>query len=199
MDNKAYQNIIINLGQMIVNFQPQEYLRKLGYTMEIAQTLAGVVFKDEIFERVDRGEFTLFEGVKLFSKKRPDLSADITKILTTEWFSVIKENQPFISLLQELHDQGKHLFIAAIFAQDGMNYMRNKYDFFKLFEDVVVSSEIKSTEPGQFYRTLIENNHLKIDSTVVTDWNHNNLTAATEIGLKTIQYTDVESLRNALS
>lgn len=183
---------------MVVNFQPMEYLNKLGYSMEIAHTLAGVVFKDEIFERVDRGELTLFEGVKLFSEKCPDLSADVTKILTLEWFSVLKENQPFINLLRELNDLGKHIFVATIFARDGMNFMRNKFDFFKLFDDVVVSSEIKSIAPGQIYRTLIERNHLNIDSTVVIDWNHDNLTAAQEIGLKTIQYADVESLRNSL-
>lgn len=194
------KHYILNLGGVLINFKPKDYLNSLGYTMQIAQELGITVFQDEIFHKVDRGEMTFFEGVSLFVKENPNskLSKDVTEILTHEWFSVLKENLELIRFLNTLHKNGAHLFIAAVFSKDGLAYMKKCFDFFDLFNDIVISSEIGSISPGKLYNTLIERNNLTPSQLTLIDNNPINLDIANKIGLKTIKYTSIEELKKQI-
>lgn len=196
-ESKCY---VFNLGRVLINFQPKDYLNSLGYTMQTAQDLGTTVFQDEIFHKVDRGEMTFFEGVSLFVKENSNskVSKDVAKILTHEWFSVLKENLELIKLLNTLHKNGAHLFIAAIFSKDGLDYMKKSFDFFNLFDDIVISSEIGSISTDKLYNTLIERNNLTPSQLTLIDNNSINLDIAKKIGLKTIQYTSIEELKKQL-
>jgi putative hydrolase of the HAD superfamily len=191
---------IFNLGGVLINFQPKDYLNSLGYTMEIAQKLSTTVFQSEIFHSVDRGELTFFEGVSLFVKENSNskLAEDVAKILTTEWFSVLKENLELIRLINTLHKNGDYLFIAAVFSKDGLAYMKKCFNFFDLFNDIVISSEIGSISPEELYNTLIERNSLTPTQLTLIDKNQTNLDIAKKMGLKTIQYASIEDLKKQI-
>ena len=191
---------IFNLAGVLINFQPKDYLNSLGYTMQIAQELGTTVFQSEIFHKVDRGEMTFFEGVSLFVKENSNskISQDVAKILTTEWFSVLKENLELIRLLDTLHKNGDHLFIAAVFSKDGLAYMKKCFNFFDLFNDIVISSEIGSISPEELYNTLIVRNSLSTAQLTLIDNNPINLGIAKKMGLKTIQYTSIQDLKKQM-
>jgi hypothetical protein len=200
MNMKQSNYCIFNLGGVLVNFQPKEYLSSLGYSMQTAQELATTVFQNEIFHKVDRGEMSFFQGVSEYVRENAGskLAEDVSKILTPGWFSVLTENNELTLFLKSLYDNKDHLYIAAVFSKDGLAYMKEKFDFFKLFDDTVLSCEAGTNSPEALYRILMERNGLEPAKLVLVDRDPSHLDIAQKMGMRTIHYTNVEELKSQL-
>jgi HAD superfamily hydrolase (TIGR01509 family) len=77
--------------------------------------------------------------------------------------------------------------------------MSKQYDFFKLFDGMVVSSELKRIKPDpEIFRHLLEGYSLNPQETVFIDDVKDNTEAAQKLGIVAIQFTTPEALRKEL-
>ena len=80
-----------------------------------------------------------------------------------------------------------------------MNIVFLRYEFFNLFEDMVISGEVKAVKPDtQIYRILLERNGLKAEECLYIDDSEDNIRGGRQVGLNTIQYQSSRLLRDAL-
>ena len=52
------KNIVFDLGRVLIEFNPTEYLRSFGFDEKTNTMLSNIIFKSEDWIKCDRGEYT---------------------------------------------------------------------------------------------------------------------------------------------
>ena len=80
-----------------------------------------------------------------------------------------------------------------------VEYLKNTYEFWPLFDGAVVSAELGMLKPQpEIYQALLSENNLKASETVFIDDMPYNVKGAEAVGISGIQFVDAEQCQNAL-
>ncbi len=75
------ENVIFDIGGVLVDFHTDDYYTGLGYSREMAKKLADATMRSKWWEEYDRGVFEDAEIRGFFEQDAPDLAEDIEKSL----------------------------------------------------------------------------------------------------------------------
>ncbi|MTI61997.1 MAG: HAD family phosphatase [Firmicutes bacterium] len=190
------KNVVFDLGNVLLSYDPRGYLEKKYDDEELINKLYNSVFKSEEWIGLDRGSISQQKAVEILTE-RHSFGSEVSDIFR-DWEEILQPIQGSIEILEELKDRGYSLYVLSNFHLEAFKLVAN-YDFFNNFDELVISAEINAVKPEpEIYRYLLANYSLSPEETVFIDDMEDNLLAAEDFGIKTIQFKNPVQLRGDL-
>ncbi|NLM41962.1 MAG: HAD family phosphatase [Firmicutes bacterium] len=196
---RKIRNVIFDLGNVLLKFNPGEYLESLFDQPELVQRLHRAVFSSPEWYMLDRGVITQEQAVNRLIKQYPDLAAEIT-VTFADWFSILKPISSNVEVVRSLKKSGYRLYVLSNFHKAAFEYVYEKYEWFSLFDGLVISYQHQTLKPEPaIYQILLARYTLIPEECVFIDDSLANLAAASEFGIKGVHYQSPDQLRLELN
>jgi glucose-1-phosphatase len=188
------RNIIFDLGNVLLNWKPAEYLKTKNYHSEKIEVLLNDVFNSEIWRQLDNGDFSLEEAINRISSKSI-LKKNEISLVFDQRIEILHPIENNVKLLPLLKKRGFSLYYLSNFPQDLFPEILRIHDFFRLFDGGIISAEVKLSKPDiRIYKMLLKKYNLKSEESLFIDDLHNNILGARETGITAIHLEDPEKL-----
>ncbi|WP_025673289.1 HAD family hydrolase [Salinivibrio socompensis] len=195
----GYQNIIFDIGNVIVRWSPEEIIRlTLGEAVD-AHAYANQVFQSETWQALNRG--TLIEAQ---AKQRFADDTALSPAQLEALFYYIKQTQiclyGSVDLLQSAKQAGYGVYALTDNVREIVAFLKQRYAFWSLFDGAIVSAEVGHLKPEPaIYQRLLDDYHLDPASCVFLDDRVANVEGAKAMGMAGIPFTDAQQGRAELA
>ena len=196
---KKIKNIVFDFGGVLLDWNPRYFYRTFFKDEKEMEYFLANICSDEWNVEQDRGR-PFAEGVKLLQLQYPEYREAI-RLYSDNWEDMLKGEFPdSVKLLHELKDQGYRIWGLTNWSAETIPVAYRKYDFFRLFDGIVVSGEEKLIKPDKrIFKVLLDRYMLDAGESVFIDDNHANITSAQELGFKAILFDNIINVRGQLS
>lgn len=193
-------NIVFDLGNVLLDFKPEEYLKQNYSDAELIEKLYQKLFSSPEWKQLDRGTLTRQEAVSKLGTQHPELKPKIKEVLSS-LDTLLQPKQETISLLETLAATDYNLYVLSNFHQQAYQEVAAEHDFFDHFDGLVISAQVNYIKPeAEIYEHLLTEYQLTPEKTVFIDDNRENLAGADEFGIKTIHFQgEVNRLKQKLA
>ena len=90
------------MGNVLLDFDPEQYLIDLNYQGKIKEKLKSEIFKTEEWLMLDRGTISQEEAVKIWQQRNPDLKAEIADVMA-EWEKILTVKKDSLETVSYTH------------------------------------------------------------------------------------------------
>lgn len=192
-----YKNIIFDLGNVLISFNPMEYL-KSKISEEKIQEVYKAIFQSEEWIMLDRGTITEKEAINNIIEKNSIYRDDIS-LAFEDWYAILKPIEETIKVLEDLKSKGYNIYYLSNFHELAFKEVSTKNSFFELFDGGVVSYEEKIIKPEEeIYRLILKRYNLTPSETIFIDDTKVNVEGAEKLGITTIFLENPRKLREEL-
>ncbi len=182
--------IIFDFGGVLINWDPHNLYNKYfaNDTTAIDNFLAEINFYT--WNLSQDGGYPFKQAVRELSAQFPQY-AHLIRAYDEEWEESVPGLIPgTIEILYKLKTIGYRLFGLTNWSAEKFPLVRHKYKVFDLFEDIVVSGEVKLIKPNPaIYNLLLQKIHLRPEECLLIDDSRHNLEVARKMGFETIHFT----------
>lgn len=191
----AIKNVIFDLGNVLIDFHPLEYIKSLGYDDLKANEILNSTIKDSIWNDMDRGIYqNRDEYIKAFCLKYPHLKEELTNFLSGPWMEnviiPIKENQKMIELVKQ---KGLKYYILSNYPKDAFAYTYDLCPFIRDADGMLISYSVLKLKPEkEIYLTLLSKYNLKAEECLFIDDLPCNIEGANAVGIKGIVHKNLD-------
>lgn len=188
------KNIIFDIGNTLLSFDPIGYLKKEFSNEEVLNSLYETIFKSPEWVSLDRGTITQKEAVMRFCSRQPSLEKEI-KYIMGSWSKILIPMEESITLLNYLKSTGCSIYLLSNFHEKAFEYIYDKFSFIKEVNGMVISYRVKLLKPEkEIYELLLKKYSLKPDQSVFIDDFDKNVEAAEKLGIHGICFKDAKSV-----
>lgn len=194
-----YKNIIFDLGGVVVDFSPRDFLLDYFMNKKAEDTVYDLTFGSKEWEDLDAGLITRAAAnrVMLENAARAGRTFEVQTVIE-EWEKILRTNRSTVKIMMQLKLAGYHLYYCSNIAADTMERLRQR-EFFPLFDGGIASCEVHVNKPDpKIFTLLMQKYHLVYEETIFVDDNRANAQAAYNLGITGIQYKNRKSLTRAL-
>ena len=192
--------IIFDFGGVLFEWDPRHLYRKLfnGNQEAMERFLADIDFYEWNLQQ-DKGR-PFAEGVAVLSQQFPHY-ADLIQAYNQRWEeSIIGSIQPTVDIAWGLKQAGYKLYALSNFSAEKFRFYRPRHEFFKWFDDILVSGEVTCIKPdARIYKLFLERIGRTAEECVFIDDSLPNIAAAKQLGFITILFESPQQLKNALN
>ena len=193
-----YKNIIFDLGNVLLDFNPRDYLKN-KISDDKLEDVFKAVFTSEEWIMLDRGTITEKEAINNIIRRNSTYIKEIN-LAFESWYDILKPIEESINILMSLKKNGYKIYYLSNFHQLAFAEVTKKNSFFELFDGGVVSYEEKLIKPEEdIYKLVLDRYKLNPSETIFIDDTKVNVDAANSIGIKGILFKDSEKLREELN
>ncbi len=192
------KNIIFDLGNVLLNFKPLEYLNTKISDLEKVQQIYEEVFRSDEWLMLDRGSITEQEAInKICSRNTED--GELIKLVMHNWYLLLTPIKDTVKVLKELKGLKYKNYLLSNFHLLAYEDVTKRYDFFKYFDGGIVSYKEKLMKPEKdIYKKLIETFKIHPKESIFIDDTEENTVVATKLGFESILFTNSLDLRKRL-
>ena len=182
-----------------MTWRPQEIIDSFYSDTALRESLRAHAFQHDDWLEMDRGTFDEAAVVGRFAARMRRPEAEL-RALFEHVRAALKPIEPTVALLRELHDQGYGLYGLSNMSASIFEYLSGRYDFFGLFDGIVVSAVAKmlKPEPG-IYEHLRARFALDFAECVYIDDMPANVEAARQLGLRALRFETTDQVRRELA
>lgn len=140
------KNIIFDMGNVLVSYQPQKIIAHYTTNPKDQQCLFEEIFHSVDWLKFDRGTITKDELAYNISQRIPTHLKHTSFELLNNWYDGIQPIQKMSSIIQTLKEQQYHLFILSNASSD-FHKFSHKIPCFNQFNGVFLSSDWHMLKP----------------------------------------------------
>jgi len=197
-DTPAITTVVFDLGGVLIDWDPRYLYRKLMAEDEVEPFLAEIGFFAWNHAQDAGGPWS--DAVEALATEHPhrrDLIAAFPDRFPETLGGAIEGT---VALLEELRRAGTRLLALTNWSSETFPVARDTFGFLEHFEGIVVSGEegVGKPDPALF-QILLERYALVPHQTVFIDDSAANVSAAAELGLVALRFSDPGRLRADLS
>lgn len=194
-----YRNIVFDLGGVVVEYNPRDYLADRFFNERIEKRLYEAVFGSEEWQLLDQGKLTWGEAFQIFIQRGQDKEMLFEmQALLENWTDMLTTRKPTIALLKLLKKKGFDLYYLSNISKETLALLARR-NYFKLFSGGVASYEVGVNKPDPLiYDTLLDKYDLVPEETIFTDDRKPNAAAAFGAGITGIQFKNVKGFCKSL-
>lgn len=148
----------------------------------------------EVSQRMDKGEISLDE----FYDELANISGQNVKEVKAEFADNEEFNEAVIELIESL--KGK--YILALVSNSDAEFLKKllaKHDLNRLFDKVFISGEMGIAKPShKFFDYVLNKLQLSAEEVLFIDDQQKNIVAASERGIKGIQFQSADQLKREM-
>jgi len=184
-------NFIFDIGNVLINFKPLEYLQDLfGDDENLIYKMGTTVFLSPEWNMLDQGLLTGKEAIDIFCNREQNYKTAIVKTMTnlTKMLTPIPES---LELLPQIKEAGHKLYFLSNMLFDHRDYLLSNFSFWEMFDGGVFSCDILEIKPAPaIYHHLLDKYQLNAKDCIFFDDREENVVAADELGVKGVLFTD---------
>lgn len=195
-----YKNIIFDLGGVVVDFNPREFLLERFYNEDMENKVFDLTFGSEEWLLLDAGKLTRTEGNARMLEHAKEVGCvfEVQSVLD-DWNRMLKTRRKTVEVIKRLKKMGFSIYYLSNIPQDVIDEIRQR-DFWPLFDGGIASCEVQLTKPDPaIYKLLLERYQLIPAETIFVDDHKPNTTAAFDLGITGIHYKGSSSFIRALN
>jgi len=186
-----YKNIIFDIGGVMVDFDPKEYLVDRFCNAETEELVNELTFGSEEWKLLDAGLITRFEANQrmLARAKEHGCAFEVQGVLD-DWMHILRPRRRMQDLVRKLKAHGYCVYFLSNIPED-IKALLMERDFKGLFDGGVASCDVHINKPDpRIYQALLDQYHLKASESIFIDDRRDNVQAAFELGFAGIQMKD---------
>ena len=189
-----YKNLVFDLGGVVINYDPKDFLVDRFYHEHTERKLYNAVFGSEEWNQLDRGEITWRQATDIFTQRAIDRDIEFEmQAVLDEWTDMLTTRKATVALMRLLKKNGFKLYYLSNMSKEIFGLIQ-KRDFWPLFDGGVVSCDVGAIKPNlEIYQALLEKYDLVPQETIFTDDRKVNATIAFNVGITGIQFKNVKS------
>jgi 2-haloacid dehalogenase len=199
MLKKSIHAIIFDFGNVLIEWDPRRLFNKYfnNNTAAIDRFLAEINFHDWNLAQ-DKG-YPFAQAVEDLSARFPQY-AHLIRAYDEEWEKSINGLIPgTIEILYKLKAAGYRLYGLTNWSAEKFSLVRHKYAVFDLFEDILVSGEIKLIKPDPaIFSLLLQKIHRQADECLLVDDSSQNINMAQKMGFVVHLFSSPTRLKEEL-
>ena len=197
--NRSIDTIIFDLGGVLIDWNPRYVYRKIFKTEQEIEWFLENVTTPDWNENQDAG-YPLHKATEELVAKHPEWEPEI-KAYYGRWLEMLGgQIHETVEVLQQLKHTGKYrLYALTNWSAETFPHALERFEFFKLFEGVVVSGEEKMRKPSvEFYKIVLDRYRLDPSTTVFIDDSLRNVKGAEAVGITGIHFHNPSQLKEEL-
>jgi 2-haloacid dehalogenase len=194
--NKFIDTVIFDLGGVLIDWNPRYVYRKIFRTEEEVEWFLENVTTSEWNENQDAG-YPLHKATEELIAKHPEWEPQI-KAYYGRWLEMLGDSiHETVDILNGLKKNGKYkLYALTNWSAETFPHALERFEFFKLFDGVLVSGEEKMRKPfPEFYQRLLNKFNIEPSRALFIDDSLRNVKAAEAVGIKSIAFQSPDKLR----
>ena len=191
--------IIFDYGNVLLEWNPRYvYQRYFPNDPEGMEDFLREIDFMEWNVQQDKGR-TFAEGVATLSKQFPH-HAHLIRAYHDHWVDSIGEAYwETVEIIRQLKQKGFHIYGLSNWSAETFPYAREKYNFFDLFDDMVISGSVGFVKPEpEIFHILLEKIGKPAQECLFIDDSLPNIQQANTMGFNTIQFTSPVQLKETL-
>ncbi|HZY26300.1 MAG TPA: HAD family phosphatase [Bacteroidales bacterium] len=193
----AIKNIIFDFGGVLIDWNPRYFYKDVFSDIKEMEYFLSEVWSPDWNMKHDAG-FSFSEITCELQKLHPEYRNEI-EMYQYNWEVMIKgeisENTKLLDALKSKY----RLFGLTNWSAEAFPVIYPKYEFFKVFEGIVVSGEEKVVKPGkEIYQLLLNKYSLLANESLFIDDSLKNIETANELGFSTIHINGIQNLKEQL-
>ncbi len=194
-----YKNIIFDLGGVVVDFNPREFLVDHFMNEKLEDALYAITFASEEWLQIDAGLLSREEGERIMRQKGEEMHrAFEVNVILDDWYDMLRTKDDTLQLMKRLKKRGYGIFYLSNISHDVLAMLRQR-KFWKLFDGGVASCEARVTKPDpRIYQALLKRYGLSATESIFVDDNKNNALAAEQVSITGVHFKNVRTLQRAL-
>lgn len=191
------KNIIFDMGGVLLRFEPEYFISRLGITGPDADLLRREVFRSADWVRMDRGTLTDEEGVASICRRVPERLHAAVEELVCRWeIPEILPMEGMAELIGELKAAGYGIYLLSnAFARQHEYWPRVPGS--EYFDDTFISADVKLVKPQrEIYEMALEKFGVKAEECVFIDDLPSNIEMGENCGIRGVVFHgDADILR----
>lgn len=193
------QNIVFDMGNVLIPFEPEKYLRVFVEREEDRTLLFYEVFRSLEWLKTDSGDLTVPQAVQAVQARMPERLHAAIANLFHRWGELFEPYADMEKLAHELKDKGYKLYllsnISAYYHQ-----LRKRIPAVACFDGEFLSAEHRMMKPyPEIYRQFLKEYSLNAEECFFIDDLPVNVYGASKAGIDgTVYHGSVEQLRHQL-
>lgn len=182
------KNIVFDMGNVIIRFDPELFMIRLGLAEEDRKLLKRELFVSLEWSRMDRGSLTDEEAAEIVCRRVPERLHDAVRRLVGMWDRPILPVEGMYELVEELKGMGYGIYLLS-------NASFRQHDYWprvpasKFFDGTLISADVKLVKPQpEIYRLLCDKFSLVPEECVFIDDSTSNAEGAYFCGINALVF-----------
>lgn len=193
------RNIVFDMGGVLIRFDRQLFIRRLGVAPEDETLLMNEVFRSVEWAQMDRGSIAEEKAAEQICRRLPERLHDAAWKLVGMWDRPILEIPGMYELVEELKENGYGIYLLSNASVRQHEYWP-RVPASRFFDGTMISADEKVVKPQpEIYRLLLERFALKAEECFFIDDVNANVEGAVYCGLSgAVFHEDMPDLRRRL-
>lgn len=142
------KNIIYDMGNVLIQWNPRRLVARLGYTGEDADRLVREVFGDQEWVGLDRGRPHEEEAIEIFRSRLPEHLHEAVPRLVYWWRDPLWPVEGMAELIAELKGLGLRIYLCSN-ATSALHTYFARIPGSEYFDGMLVSADWQLLKPGR--------------------------------------------------
>lgn len=193
-----YKNIIFDIGNVLLNFKPEEYLKTKIIESDKILEVYKELFQSKEWLMLDRGTITEEEAKSILINKSSK-NGHLIKLAFENWYEMLTPIEDSVKILKELKDADYKVYFLSNYHLLAFENVTKRYNFFNFFDGGVVSYKENQIKPEEeIYKRIIEKYKIKPKESIFIDDGQSNIDGASKLNFNTILFKSSKDLREKL-
>ena len=187
-------NIIFDIGNVLVSYEPLAYLRNMFPDMDnnLTNSLFFGIFQSPEWALMDQGLLTQQEACTIFCQRRPEHQQEIRQAMA-HLDDIFTPKTATVNLLPRIKKAGHSLYYLSNIHRETRDFLLRAHGYFNLFDGGVFSCDVNINKPAPgIYRALLQKYGLSPQDCVFFDDVEANVAAARAEGINAVCFTNAE-------
>lgn len=196
-----YKNIIFDLGGVMVDFAPKDFLLDRFCNAAIEDKVYRLTFGSETWQKLDAGLCTRYEGnqAMMAAAQEEGCAFEVQEVLEN-WTSILRVRRRMVELVRRLKNHGYCAYYLSNIPEDILPLLMSR-GLEGVFDGGMASCDVHINKPDpRIYKILLDKYHLKAGECIFIDDNRANVQTAFQLGMNSIQMREsVDTLVRSLA
>lgn len=193
------KNIVFDLGNVLLDFNPLDYLKAKGIEDSVkCKEIFNEIFKSEEWLMLDRGTITEEEAIRVLCERSKE-NSELIKLAMDNWYDILVPIDGTVKVLEGIRSAGYNLYVLSNFHLLAYENVTKRYPFFNYFHGGIISYKENLIKPDEeIYLRLIKRYNIIPEETIFIDDTLENVEAAKVFGINGIVFKNPNNLREEL-
>ncbi len=186
------ENIIFDLGGVLVSHDPGPYLERLFSDPKDRQRVLEILSEKDFWTNLDLGLHETYKDAlpEIYGKHKKDENL-LRRFFDSDFMDEYTSLKKGTELLSSFKKQGYGIYILSNFSKDGIKKLMDSFSFFDDADGMLISCDVHLVKPDKrIYRLLEEKFDLFADECLFLDDREENVLAARNAGFNSIVYSE---------
>lgn len=179
-----YKHIIFDLGGVMVEWKPRDYLMERFCRADLEDTIYNITFGSDTWKQLDAGLVTRYEANQqmLARAQRAGCAFEVQEVLD-DWMRILRPRRRMIDLALRLKKHGYSIYYLSNIAADTLQLLMER-DLEGVFDGGIASCELHINKPDpRIYQALLHKYGLQPKECVFIDDTLENVQAAFQLDI----------------